>query len=404
MKGTTRLLAGLAICLCAAPARAAFTVPGFELVYSYPVDTTLERPELRRAAEVWPKLIASAKKSMDIAEFYVAVSTTSREPIDPVIDALRKAGKRGVKIRFLVQKSGATSPEGLERLKAIPNLELRIIEWAKVSPTGSGIVHAKYMVADGKTGYVGSQNFDWRSLKHIHEMGLLISEARIVKGMADIFAHDWQAQALAAAGQSVPPLNQAPPKPDISQRAYLVASPWVFDPPGVGDSQSELVRLIGTAQSEVAITLLDYSPVSFGKPKRFYPPIDNALRDAAVRGVKVKLLVSHWNTEKPGIDHLKSLAMLPNVEIRIITIPEAKQGPIPFARTVHSKFMVVDGKTLWLGTSNWSGGYLDDSRNLEVVVKDEALAKEAGSVQDQMWTSAYTQPIDLAKDYPKPRK
>jgi phosphatidylserine/phosphatidylglycerophosphate/cardiolipin synthase-like enzyme len=404
MTNISRHLAALALCLCAASARAAFTVPGFELVYSYPVGTSLERPELRRAAEVWPKLIDSAKKSLDINEFYVAVSTTSREPIDPVIDALRRAGKRKVKIRFLVQKSGATSPEGLERLRAIPNLELRVIEWAKVSPTGSGIVHAKYMVADGKTGYVGSQNFDWRSLKHIHEMGLLVSDESIVKGMSDIFAHDWEAQALAAAGKPVPPLNQAPPKPDTDRRAYLVASPWVFDPPGVGDSQSELVRLIGTAQSEVAIALLDYSPISFGKPKRFYPPIDNALRDAAVRGVKVKLLVSHWNTEKPGIDHLKSLSLLPNVEIRIITIPEAKEGPIPFARTVHSKFMVVDGKTLWLGTSNWSGGYLDDSRNLEVVVKDEALAKEAGSVQGQLWASPYTQALDISKDYPKPRK
>ena len=26
-------------------------MPGFELVYSYPVETSLERPELRRAAE-----------------------------------------------------------------------------------------------------------------------------------------------------------------------------------------------------------------------------------------------------------------------------------------------------------------------------------------------------------------
>jgi phosphatidylserine/phosphatidylglycerophosphate/cardiolipin synthase-like enzyme len=390
--------------LLAAAARAAFTVPGFELVYSYPVDTTLERPELRRASEVWPELIASAKKTLDIAEYYVAVSTKPGEPIDAVIEALRQAGMRGVNIRFLVQKSGASSPEGLERLKAIPNLELRVIEWSKVSPSGSGIVHAKYMVADNKTGYVGSQNFDWRSLKHIHEMGLLVSEAGIVKGMADIFRQDWKAQALAAAGKRVAPLNKTAPKAASDRRAYLVASPWAFDPPGVGDSQSELVRLIGAARNEVAVALLDYEPLSFSKPRRFYPPIDNALRDAAVRGVKVKLLVSHWNTDKPGIDHLKSLAMLPNVEIRVITIPEAAEGPIPFARTVHSKFMVEDGQTLWLGTSNWCGGYLDDSRNLEVVVKDEALAREAAAVQDQLWTSDYTQALDIGKDYPKPRK
>ena len=51
MTRISRLLAALALCCCATSARAAFTVPGFELVYSYPVDTTLQRPELRRAAE-----------------------------------------------------------------------------------------------------------------------------------------------------------------------------------------------------------------------------------------------------------------------------------------------------------------------------------------------------------------
>ncbi|MCX5795858.1 MAG: phospholipase D-like domain-containing protein [Elusimicrobia bacterium] len=398
-----RILAVLILCGAANAARAAFTVPGFELVYSYPVETTLERPELRRAAEVWPEAIAAARKTIDIAQFYVAVSTKP-EPIDAVFSALAAAGARGVKIRFLVQKSGATTPEGLDRLKAIPNLELRVIEWAKVNPAGSGIIHAKYMVFDGKTGYVGSQNFDWRSLKHIHEMGLLVSDESIVKGMRAIFEQDWKAQALAAAGKPVTPLAKKPQPAATDRRAYLVASPWSFDPPGVGDSQTELPRLIGTAQNEIAVTLLDYEPLSFSRPRRFYPPIDNALRDAAVRGVKVKLLVSHWNMEKPGIDHLKSLSLLPNVEIRIITIPEAAEGTIPFSRTVHSKFMTVDGKTLWLGTSNWSGGYLDDSRNLEVVVKDEALAKEAAAVHDQLWTSSYTEALDIGKDYPKPRK
>ena len=394
------LLAPLA---CAAPALAAFTVPGFELVYSYPAETTLVRPELRQAAEVWPELIASAKSRLDIAEFYVAVSTKP-EPIDAVIAAIRAAGTRGVKIRFLVQKSGATTPEGVERLRSVPNLELRVIEWSKVNPAGSGIVHAKYMVADGRTGYVGSQNFDWRSLKHIHEMGLLVQDAGVVKDMQAVFDHDWKAQALAAAGKPVPPLNKSAPKAPLGRRAYLVASPWVFDPPGVGDSESELVRLIGAAQREVAVVLLDYSPLTFSRPRRLYPPIDNALRDAAVRGVKVKLLVSHWGTEKPEVDHLKSLSLLPNVEVRVITIPESSEGPIPFSRTVHSKAMVADGKTLWLGTSNWAGGYLDDSRNLEVVVNDEALAKEAGAVHEQLWTSEYTQALDIGKDYPKPRR
>ena len=399
-----RTILAVSLLLITAPAKAAFTVPGFELVYTWPVETTLERPGLRQASEVWPELIASAKKSLDIAQFYFAPAPKPGEPLDAVLAALRAAGERGVKIRFLVQKSSISLPEDLDKLRAFPNLELRVIDWAKVGPSGTGIVHAKYMLADGKAGYVGSQNFDWRSLKHIHEMGLLVSEPGVVKGMQAVFDQDWKAQALAAAGKPVPVLNKAPAKAGCAGRACLVASPWAMNPSGVADSQAELPRLIGSAQSEVAVALLDYSPLTFSKPKRFYPPIDNALRDAAVRGVKVKLLVSHWNADKPDVDHIKSLSLLPNVEVRVITVPEAAEGPIPFSRTMHSKFMTVDGKTLWLGTSNWAGGYFDDSRNLEVVVKDEALAKEAAAVHEGLWKSSYTELLDVAKAYPKPRK
>jgi len=395
------LLAAAVFWSATAAARAAFTVPGFELVYTAPIETTLQRPELRSAAAVWPELLDSARQTIDIAEFYVAVTTRSGEPLDPVIAALRRAGARGVRIRFLAEKKMARiSEEGFARLRDIPNLELRVIDFSQIKK--DGIVHAKYMVIDNRTAYVGSQNFDWRSLKHIHEMGLLISEADIVAAAGKIFEQDWKAQALSASGKPVLPLQKTRPAAAADRRAYLVASPWSFNPPGVGDSELELTRLIETANDNLSIQLLDYAPLS--RDRRFYPPIDNALRDAAVRGVRVKLMVSNWNTASPEIAHLKSLSLVPGIEVRIVTIPESSDGFIPFARVIHSKYMVIDGNALWLGTSNWSGGYLDNSRNLEVVVKDEALARETLEIHHQLWTSAYSQPIDIAKNYPRPRK
>lgn len=395
---------GLSLMLVGSGAWAAFTIPGFELVCTLPVDTTLEPKDLRQAYEVWPEMFAGAKKSIDIEQFYI--TPKDGEPLDPALAELKKAGERGVKIRVLLEKKfEKNSLEGLERLKRIPNLEVRVLEWARMG--GEGIIHAKFMAVDGKEAYVGSQNFDWRSLKHIHEMGLKVSEPSVVKDIAAVFEADWAAQAKIAAGEKVPVKNKTRPAAPSERKSYLVASPYAFNPPGVGDSESELVRLIGSAQKEVAAQTLDYSPLSYGGPggkRRFYSPIDNALRDAAVRGVKVRLLVSHWNTEKPAIDHLKSLSLLPNVEIRIATIPEAKEGFIPFARVNHSKYMIVDGRTLWLGTSNWTGGYLDNSRNLEIVVNDEPLAARALAVLSQLWDSQYSAPIDAAKDYPKPRK
>ncbi|MBI4348511.1 MAG: phospholipase [Elusimicrobia bacterium] len=385
-----RLLAALAF---------SFEVPGFELVYTAPVETTLEQKDLREAAVVWPEMIDKAQKTLDISQFYVAIQPG--QPLDATLSAVRRAGERGVRIRFIAEKKMAkASEEGFAALKAIPSLELRVIDFSKI---GGGITHAKYFVIDSTAAYLGSQNFDWRSLKHIHELGLRTGEGAIVRGLQAIFDHDWEAQAKVERGESVAALRTARPAAAIEGRAYLVASPWRWLPEGVGDSETELARLLGSAQEEARVQLLDYAPLTFGK-HRFYAPIDNAIRLAATRGVKVKLLVSHWNTDPPHLQHLRSLALIPNVEIRVATLPLSKDGYIPYSRVIHSKYLVVDGKTLWLGTSNWAGGYLDDSRNVEAVVQDEALAKRALDVHAQLWSSSYAEPLDLAKDYPKVKK
>ena len=108
--------------------------------------------------------------------------------------------------------------------------------------------------------------------------------------------------------------------------------------------------------------------------------IDNAVRSAANRGVKIKLMVSNWNLEQPAQAYLKSLAMLPNVEIRIVTLPVAASGFIPFARVIHSKTMVIDNQIAWVGTSNWAGGYMDLSRNLEIVMRNEKMAQRLAAL------------------------
>ncbi len=145
---------------------------------------------------------------------------------------------------------------------------------------------------------------------------------------------------------------------------------------------------------------MDYNPTTYGKPKRHYALIDNALRDAAVRGVKVRLAVADWSTGEPAISHLKSLSLLPGISIKVCTVPQAAAGYIPFSRVLHSKYMTVDGSVLWLGTSNWGGGYLDESRNLELVVRDAALAGRASALFAHVWDSPYCAPLDVAKTYP----
>ncbi len=399
-----RKLLALLLLAAAWPVRADFTVDGLELVHTAPLETRLVNPDLRDPVTVWCALFDQARHEIVLGQFYAVSQAGSA--FERVLASLAAAGKRGVKIRFLLEQKGVglSDPATLERLRQIPNLSLRLLDFGKLSATG--IIHAKYLVVDAKQAYVGSQNFDWRSFSHIHETGLAISDATIVAQLQAIFEHDWQAQAELAAGRTVAPLNLAPPPSVAGAVATLVASPYAHNPPGVGDSETALVALLSQASGEVRITLLDYVPLAYGSGpvRQYYGVIDNALRAAAARGVTIMLLVSNWNLEHPGVDYLKSLAVLPHVQVRIITLPQASTGFIAFARVMHSKTMSIDGKLAWIGTSNWAGGYLDRSRNLEVIVRNAAMAARVAALHEQAWSSAYAAPLDINKDYPKPNK
>lgn len=65
------------------------------------------------------------------------------------------------------------------------------------------------------------------------------------------------------------------------------------------DSQAELPRLLAGAKRRVRVQVMDYAPLSFGPERRrpFYAVIDNALRNAAARGVQIELMVANWNTK-----------------------------------------------------------------------------------------------------------
>lgn len=392
---------GSCLLMLSQSATARFDIPGYELVYTAPVETALQADDLRNTAEVWQQMFDAAKTRIDLGQFYVANQQGSL--LDGVLQHLKAAGERGVKIRFLMEEKGIriSTPETLEQLKAIPNLELRIIPYQRLS---GGILHAKYLLVDGEQAFVGSQNFDWRALAHIHETGLRISDAGVVGQIQAIFEQDWQAQALLVADKPVPQLPYQP-KAETPQGNYLVASPRAYNPAGVIDSQVELPRLLASAKQRVRVQVMDYAPLSYGPDhtRPYYATIDNALRSAAARGVKIELMVANWNTKKPDIAWLKSLAVVPNVQIKIVTVPPASSGFIPFARVIHSKMMIIDGETAWIGTSNWTGGYLDNSRNLELVLHSPVMSQRVDKLYSQLWDSVYAEPIKLDYDYPAPK-
>ncbi len=378
--------AGAALALAAAPPSSMS-----HLVQSVPVETGLGDPGLPYAKDAWVAMIRSARQSLDFGEFYV--TNRPHSALEPVLVELEKAGARGVKIRFLLSaKMLGQDPASVARLKAIPGAEVRSFDLTGVS---HGILHAKYFLVDGREAYFGSQNFDWRALEEIHELGVRTTDPRLVGPLAELFGIDWRF----AETHKLPDLPKAAMPLPARSDAELVASPPFLTPGNIRPALDALVELLGQAKQRIRVQLLTYSPVA--GQDRFWPALDNALRAAAVRGVKVQLLVSDWVLGGRALPHLKSLTLIPNLEVRIASIPEAAEGHIPYARTVHSKYLVVDDAVLWVGTSNWEEGYFMDSRNVEALFRDPILAAQGAAIFDRLWGSRFTFPLDPGKAYEK---
>lgn len=363
--------------------------PKSTLVQSVPAGIPLADPELPFAKDVWVEMIRGARKSVNLAEFYVTNRPGSA--LEPVLAALEEAGARGVKVRILLSsKMLGQDPASVARLKAIPGAEFRSFDLAGVS---HGILHAKYFLVDDREAFVGSQNLDWRALEQIHELGVRTSEPGIVRKLTELFALDWR---FAQTGT----LPALPPTPDPpSGPVELLASPSFLTPRDIRPALSGILSLLAEAKSSLQIQLLTYAP--FAGRDQYWPVLDGALRAAAVRGVQVRLLVSDWGLGGPAEPHLKSLAMIPNLSVRVVTFPEAQEGHIPYARTIHSKYVVVDGRDLLLSTSNWEAGYFNASRNVEVLFRDTPMARQAARIHDRLWTSTYAYALDPLKAYPR---
>uniref|UniRef100_A0A183BYH3 PLD phosphodiesterase domain-containing protein n=1 Tax=Globodera pallida TaxID=36090 RepID=A0A183BYH3_GLOPA len=211
-----------------------------------------------------------------------------------------------------------------------------------------GVLHTKLWVIDNRHFYLGSANMDWQSLTEVKEME------------------------VEPKGQRTRPFG------------HMLMH---------GQSQ----RICSNCCNGL------YSCNNL-HAERFWPPIDDAIRTAAYRGVKVELLVSLWpHSNERAIFFFRSLleinAALPptksgksgGISIKYFRVPVSpEQAVLRFARVNHNKFMVTD-TCAWIGTSNWSGDYFINTAGVGIVIHKEVTADsvvdQLNAVFERDWTS-----------------
>jgi len=376
-------------------------VQNIEIVESVPVETTLDNPDIRNTLEVWLEMIGRARTTLDIEEFYI--SDEPGKMLEKVLAAITSAAARGVKTRILADAGMyKTYPASADLLARQKNIEVRRINFNAVA---GGPQHAKYFIIDGREVFIGSQNFDWRALEHIHELGLRIVSDPLAAAFGDIFEFDWRLAALDPSTAKSYPVNRktypipfrvAGPAGETTE-LFPTFSPLNHIPDLALWDESAIVRLIDGAQRTLTLQFLSYSPED--RQGGRYAAIDDALRRAAGRGVRGRIIVSDWQKGTAAVAALKSLAAVPNLEVAFTAIPDWTGGYISFARVEHCKYIVADSTKFWLGTSNCEKSYYYGSRNLGIVCTSPGLGGTLARIFQKSWNSPYRETITQAGQY-----
>ncbi len=326
-----------------------------------------------------------------------------------VYNAILAAVQRGVYVRLVVgwppiDDSGYADPLSLETR----GVEVRRLNWT--AATGlKGVLHSKFMIVDQTSAYIGSANFDWRSLSMVKELGIVISNcSALTQDVQLLFEQHW---ALALPNATVPkqwdvnywPLynNNTPLLMRVEGNkvaAYVAVSPPSLCPPTrVSDTQA-ILDMFRNANTYVRMSVMEYSPFFlYVTPTTIWPLLDNEIRLAALRGVKISFIHASWNhTARDTIPYLQSLDVLPNVEVRVLIVPPwstANGTQVPFTRVDHAKYIISDNG-YYISSSNFTPDYFLATSGISLtMVSKSSNWRDMDASFASDWNSPYTFPL-----------
>ncbi len=377
------------------------------LTESIPLETSLEKSGLQRTYDVWLKMINEAKETIDIETFYFA--NQKGQPLEDIINSVKSAAGRGVKIRIIVDSGFySNSDKSIDELTGTGNIEIKKIP---LSNLAGGVMHAKYFIVDNNTVFLGSQNMDWRALIHIHEIGISINSSELARTFHELFETDWKLCDNNMYGLANMAVNyfvnaENPVVLNSGQYGKVTVYP-AFSPPklnmaGLSQEEDEILKVINQSKIKLCIQMYSYSPKAKNE-KNYYDKIDNALREAAGRGVEIKIIFSDWAIKDAATDFIKNLSSVKNIKIKFSSIPEYSGGFIPYARVEHCKYFISDNNLSVISTSNWEWSYFNNSRNVTLFIENENINKELENVFYRSWDSEFVSDVDINKEY-KPVK
>ncbi len=293
---------------------------------------------LHNGDEAYPRMI----EAIETAQASIALSSyifRADAAGGPFIDALIRAGRRGVQVRVLVDGIGSGyffSPT-YERLRrhGVPAVRFMhaLLPWRM--PFLNLRTHKKILGVDGRIAFTGGLNIGGENLlatqpHHPVRDTHFRLEGPVVAQLIEAFAQDW----LFAAGED------------------LAGEAWFPSLDAVGEAAARVI-LSGPDQDLEKIEFMILEAISCARQSvkvatPYFLPDDRlvtALALAAMRGVEVEVIVPARGNH-PIVDWAMRAQIGPLVDAGC----RIWRSPPPFD---HSKLMTVDGIWCLIGSANW---------------------------------------------------
>lgn len=218
------------------------------------------------------------------------------------------------------------------------------------------IDHVKLLIADGARAVAGGENWG-EDLRASHDFNLLL-EGPVVSRLQEVFARDYMLSA------GLPPPPRTPPSYEPGGSIQVLVT---------GARRREpleaLLRLLAKARRVRAEELL------LDEPR-----VVDALIAAKARGADIELLLDPNSFFFGGVNEPVARRLLAaGVPVRFFHDPSGAQ------RLLHAKLAVFDGRTVLVGSANWSRNALEVNHELALLFSDRAVAARLEAVFDADW-------------------
>lgn len=317
-----------------------------------------------------------------------------------IAQALVESQQRGVQVRLVLENDYAEAA-GVEALQILDQGQIARIDDTADGSKGSGLMHNKFVVIDGRWVVTGSANFTYSGIHGdadvLQSRGnanvlLRIDSEAIAQQFLQEFNRMWGdgpgGSPDSRFGLQKTPLPVQPitlPTSTLSLQFSPVSpsAPWPSSVNGL------IGRTLSQSTRSIDLALFVFSD----------QPIANQLALQSQKGTEIRTLIDPGFAYRSYSEALDMLGVaIPNQHCKIedgnslwpVPIQSVGMPKLPVGDKLHHKFAVIDNQTVIVGSQNWSHAANAKNDETLMVIRNSTLAAHFNREFERLYRDSLT--------------